>query len=52
MRFLLAALLLLSSQVARAETDYRAINEAAVREHIQPRFAKLDEATQDRKSVV
>ncbi len=46
MRLLLAALLLLSSHVAEAATDYRAINEAAVRGHIQPRFAKLDAATQ------
>ncbi len=44
MRLILAALLLLTSYGARAETDYRAINEVAVREHIQPRFAKLNEA--------
>ena len=45
MRLLLAALLLLSAQAARAATDYRAINDAAVREHIQPRFATLEAAT-------
>lgn len=47
MRLLLILLtMLFTIAAARAEPDYAAINAAAVREHIQPRFARLDTATQ------
>lgn len=47
MRLLLAlAVLAASIGSAHAEPDYRALNESAVKQHIQPRFAALDAATQ------